>query len=155
MLSEREKSTLASSWYVMYARQEVSESWYYSWFIWIYDNFFTLNRALSSIKKAHEMIVSESSLLTSLVESKNIQLRQKKCDRDFFMFVFGINSIATYHLMIDDGFFLTHSLVWRAFNLFINPFRLVKFSWWNYAARDQYLFPLTQIFTNLMLATLI
>lgn len=62
-------------------------------------------------KKAHEMIVSESSLLTSLVESKNIQLRQKKCDRDFFMFVFGINSIATYHLMIDDGFFLTHSLV--------------------------------------------
>lgn len=105
MLSEREKSTLASSWYVIYARQEVSESWYYSWFIWIYDNFFTLNRALSSIKKAHEMIVSESSLLTSLVESKNIQLRQKKCDRDFFMFVFGINSIATYHLMIDDGFF--------------------------------------------------
>lgn len=68
--------------------------------------------------------------LLSRVEKYSIAT--KKCDRDFFMFVFGINSIATYHLMIDDGFFLTHSLVWRAFNLFINPFRLVKFSWWNF-----------------------
>lgn len=135
---EREKSTLASSWYVIYARQEVSESWYYSWFIWIYDNFFTLNRAPSSIKKPHELIVSQSSLLTSSLKHKNIQFsRKKKCDKVFFcLFPESTQSqliIKWLMMVFSRSFAYVRSIPSILYVLSIPVNK-------NYAARDQYLF---------------